>query len=560
MILLLYENISVFSVLISIFVLYINGHPINFSWEGNQANLTQIMGFMQKFGYLNSSARSSSIGGSTIDTLYHEDAIVAGIKNMQKFGSLNETGVLDEPTIKLLTSPRCGVADITKHSSVLNHSRAKRFILGSRGWMKRRLTYYIQNWSPKVGEDKVAEGMKKAFKLWSKYSNLQFVRVFESNADIIVSFGSRYHGDIYPFDGPGSVLAHAFFPYSLGSLGGDIHFDNDENWKENASNLNDGVDFTSVAIHELGHSLGLAHSPIFSSIMFPYYKGPEESKELGYDDILAMYELYIKNEHIINDIINDTTTEASTFTPKVETGSVSTPRKEPTTIPSRETTSSPECDNHHSVCKSFNPTRVPNLCDTLNFDTMALLRGEIFLFKNKYVWRLSEDFQVLPGYPTHLSDIFRNIPSNVRRIDAAYERKTDGAIILFGGHKYYIYDGYDLIENSPRPIIEFGFDNNINKVDAVMIWSKNSQTYLFSGNTFIRYNEERREKDVDYPKNLGEKWHGIPNNIDSAISMTDGKTYFFKGDLYWLYNNQKIQPEQGFPRRTSIDLFKCSDN
>lgn len=28
--------------------------------------------------------------------------------------------------------------------------------------------------------------------------------------------------------------------------------------------------------------------------MFPYYKGPEESKDLDYDDIMALYELYSK--------------------------------------------------------------------------------------------------------------------------------------------------------------------------------------------------------------------------------------------------------------------------
>lgn len=55
-----------------------------------------------------------------------------------------------------------------------------------------------------------------------------------------------------------------------------------------------GVDFQSVATHELGHSLGLAHSPVYSSIMFPYYKGPEDSKDLAYDDIMAMYDLYGK--------------------------------------------------------------------------------------------------------------------------------------------------------------------------------------------------------------------------------------------------------------------------
>lgn len=85
----------------------------------------------------------------------------------------------------------------------------------------------------------------------------------------------------------------AFYPYEEMSYGGDIHFDEDENWLEGAQSLSEGVDFLSVAVHELGHSLGLAHSPVWSSIMFPYYKGLTPA-QLDYDDILAMYHLYSK--------------------------------------------------------------------------------------------------------------------------------------------------------------------------------------------------------------------------------------------------------------------------
>ena len=81
-------------------------------------------------------------------------------------------------------------------------------------------------------------------------------------------------------------------------LGGDIHFDDDEPWSQgNQENESHGaVDFFTVAVHEIGHALGLSHSPVMESIMFPYYKGKSDINQfaLGYDDILAMYELYSK--------------------------------------------------------------------------------------------------------------------------------------------------------------------------------------------------------------------------------------------------------------------------
>lgn len=50
---------------------------------------------MRKFGYLDSSSTTTS------EMLYHEETITAAIKIMQKYGALNETGILDNATYKV---------------------------------------------------------------------------------------------------------------------------------------------------------------------------------------------------------------------------------------------------------------------------------------------------------------------------------------------------------------------------------------------------------------------------------------------------------------------------
>ena len=105
------------------------------------------------------------------------------------------------------------------------------------------------------------------------------------------SFGTRRHGGTNAertcgsaFDGPGRVLAHAYFPSD-----GRAHFDEDETYTDGTSR---GTNLLWVATHEFGHSLGLKHSDVRGAIMYPYYTGYVPNMKLHSDDIRGIQSLY----------------------------------------------------------------------------------------------------------------------------------------------------------------------------------------------------------------------------------------------------------------------------
>lgn len=78
------------------------------------------------------------------------------------------------------------------------------------------------------------------------------------DADIRISFQKSKHRDLDPYDLEGTTLAHAFQP-GVG-LYGDAHFKLGIDWDFDALSDQQAApgktSFFSVALHELGHSLG----------------------------------------------------------------------------------------------------------------------------------------------------------------------------------------------------------------------------------------------------------------------------------------------------------------
>ena len=167
------------------------------------------------------------------------------------------------------------------------------FAVDGRRWNKRNLTYYFQNGTNDISGTNEKAAIQSAFALWAGVTNLTFTEVGNRNqADSVILWGKGSHGDPFPFDGKNGVLAHAFYPPpNGGAIAGDAHFDDAEKWT--TSTRNNGaqpIDLVTVAAHEIGHSLGLAHSSVAGSLMYPFYSSSH--RFLHVDDINGIRSLY----------------------------------------------------------------------------------------------------------------------------------------------------------------------------------------------------------------------------------------------------------------------------
>jgi len=433
-----------------------------------------------------------------------QDSLRQYIMEFQSFAGLPATGDLDNETVKMMNTPRCGVRDM---EAPTDRARKKRYALQGSRWKVKNLTYRISKYpsSGKLSRSDVDSEIARALQVWSDVTDLTFEHIKDGPAHIDVKFADGEHGDGDPFDGTGGTLAHAFFPV----YGGDAHFDNGEVWTMNTYY---GTNLYQTAAHEFGHSLGLSHSDQSKALMSPFYRGYQKTVKLDKDDISAITSLYGEKN------------EESTPAPSI-------------TFPEKDIYASELCFSRSG------------------FDTIVSTGDEeTYIFKSRKYWKLTDD-AVAPGYPRYISSDWPGLADN---LDASFTW-TNGKTYFFKGSKYWRFSNMTPDQGYPKPISQ-GFQGIPNNVDTAFVWSGNAKIYFFKGANYWRFDPEHSPPvKSSYPRPII-NWDGLPDNLSSAMQYKNGFTYFFKGNKYWRFNDRQFSVDQSdtpYPRDISTWWLGC---
>uniref|UniRef100_A0A3B3QPV8 Matrix metallopeptidase 11a n=1 Tax=Paramormyrops kingsleyae TaxID=1676925 RepID=A0A3B3QPV8_9TELE len=309
------------------------------------------------------------------------------------------------------------------------------------------------------------------------------------------------HGDVFPFDGPGGVLAHAFFPGTPRQ--GEIHFDADENWTVRKSS---GMDLLNTATHEFGHVLGLHHSMDPEAVMSSFYTFSDPFT-LTEDDKQGIQALYGTPT-----IVRPNVMETNEITPS----------------------------------KVTDP---PDACHT-DFDAVSVIRGELFFFKSSYVWRL-RDGHLQTGYPALAAYQWAGFP---KRIDAAFE-DIFGMIWFFQGHNFWVYNAESRVRG-PESVKSLGVP--VSDIQATFTWSKTKdrRTYFFKDDKYWIFDPSNKMVESPHPYST-QNWRGFPSNIDAAFQDQQGYANVLSGRQYWKFDPVKKNVLEGYPRYIGVDFFGC---
>ncbi|XP_070418578.1 matrix metalloproteinase-28 isoform X2 [Equus przewalskii] len=511
--------------------------------RGGQERHREAEAFLEKYGYLDEQASRAPTSTQ----------FSSAIREFQWVSQLPVSGVLDPATLRQMMRPRCGVADTDSQvawtervsARFAGHRgkmrRKKRFAKQGNKWYKQHLSYRLVNWPQHLPEPAVRGAVRAAFQLWSNVSALEFWEAPATGpADIRLTFFQGDHNDGLgnAFDGPGGALAHAFLPRR-----GEAHFDRDERWSLSRRR---GRNLFVVLAHEIGHTLGLSHSPAPRALMAPYYKKLGRDALLSWDDVLAVQSLYGKPQggSVAIQLPGKLFTDFEAWDPHRAQG------RRPETQGPKYCHSSFDAITVGKMVPPVPHFLLPSSPTSPGVSRAGIQDGQqrLYIFQGSHFWEVTADGNVSEPHP--LQERWAGLPPY---IEAAAVSLEDGDFYFFKGNRCWRFQGPKPAWGSPQLCRAGGLPRH---PDAALFFPPLGRLVLFKGARYYVLARGGLQVEPYYPRGL-QDWGGVPEEVSGALPRPDGSIIFFRDDRYWRLDQAKLQATASGPWATELPWMGC---